>query len=149
MANHVKIDMKQLILSAELSWKKLGRVNWSALAREFGVTRAAIQFRVAKAVKDGKIPRKVFDRWSQSEDKAEAALKVAEKVSERYSNMTRVTLKPENKAWLAQEAARRHRKTSYIINELLADARTAQERAHIRNNVAIESALAEIKAMDP
>lgn len=119
-----KVPLQQLFGTCETLYQRDGFVRWADVAKVHGISRQGVQLRFKKALETGELDEATYKRWeSASSRRAVTAQRAQERKYTREARAVRITLSPENKAWLEQQWTERNVTSADIINGLLNKAR--------------------------
>lgn len=119
-----KTTLQQLFITCEALYQRDGFVRWADVGKTHGITRQAVQLRLRRAVETGELDTTTFQRWqSMSTRRTETAKRANDRERARRKLDIRISVTPENKAWLEAQRTERGITGSDIINGLLNKAR--------------------------
>lgn len=119
-----KVPLQQLFGTCETLYQRDGFVRWADVGRVHGISRQSVQLRFKKAIETGELDEATYERWeSASSRRALTAQRAQERKRVQEARAVRITLTPENKAWLESQWAERNVTSADIINGLLNKAR--------------------------
>ena len=119
-----KVPLQQLFGTCETLYQRDGFVRWADVAKVHGISRQSVQLRFKKALETGELDEATYKRWeSASARRTVTAKRYRERERERNARELRITLTPENKAWLETQCTERGVTSADIINGLLNKAR--------------------------
>ena len=118
-----KTSLQPLLQLCEEFYKRDGFVSWSDVARALDISRQAVQGRLKQAVERGELDAATFERF-QSHSARRAAARYNEEERRNEAKLTvKVTLAPENGAWLRAQCELRRATNADMINGLITKAR--------------------------
>ena len=119
-----KATLQQLFVTCEALYQRDGFVRWADVGKTHGITRQAVQLRLRRALETGELDDATFQRWqSMSTRRTETAKRAQDRDKERKKLDIRISVTPENKAWLEAKRTERGVTNTDIINGLLNKAR--------------------------
>jgi len=119
-------DLAHLITTAEAHYDARGFVKWTDLATELGTSRQRILQMMQKAVCLGLITGTDLDRYRSESSRRAASRNNKQLARDREALTIRVTLTPENRAWLRHQVQDHPGTTSSdVINTVLTQTRNA------------------------
>ena len=111
--------LEEIIGLCESIYKRDGFVKWSEVADILGITRSAVQARLAKAVATSKLSQETYENWRSVSSRVAQSKKNKEIRLENDRCRITVVLTPRNKQWIQEQGALRQCTSSDIINGLL------------------------------
>lgn len=119
-----KTTLQQLFVTCEALYQRDGFVRWADVGKTHGISRQAVQLRLRRALETGELDDATFQRWqSMSTRRTETAKRAQDRDKERKKLDIRISVTPENKAWLEAKRTERGVTNTDIINGLLNKAR--------------------------
>lgn len=116
--------LQQLFVTCEALYQRDGFVRWADVGKTHGISRQAVQLRLRRALETGELDDATFQRWqSMSTRRTETAKRAQDRDKERKKLDIRISVTPENKAWLETQRTERGVTNTDIINGLLNKAR--------------------------
>ena len=114
--------LSQLVEAAEAYYAQQGYVKWADLARDFGISRQAVQFRFSRAVQTGLLSPADLARYQTVSSRRKDS---ARRAQMRKLTTFQVSISEENAVWLKDQAERRRVRKTDIIDGLISRARQA------------------------
>lgn len=111
--------LQELRTLCETLYLRDGFVKWAEVADILGITRQAVFNRLNKAVEQGQLTEDDVNRWRSMSSRHAQSRKNLELKRENEKLRITVTLTPENKQWLTQQAILHRATTSDILNGLI------------------------------
>lgn len=127
------VELTELLEVCERFYARDGFVKFADVAKALGISRQAVQLRLARATERGDLDDATLQRYRSPVGRAAVARerrKVAED-NERERRLARfhVSVTPENAKWIRSEAAFRRLGFNEFINGVITKAREAAEQA--------------------
>jgi hypothetical protein len=131
MGSRPRFELAELIEQCERFYARDGFVKFADVAKALGVSRQAVQLRLARAVERGELDAPTLERYRSPTSRA-AVARERRKASEDREAARRQThfyllLTPENAKWVRTEAAFRRLAFNELINGLVTQAREQAE----------------------
>lgn len=117
-----KLQLDEVFATCETIFKRDGYVSWAEVGKLYGVSRQAIHARLNKAVENGDLSKARMAQWTSQSGKIALSRVHEDQRRQSEKHTIRLTLYPENHAWLRQQCALRKASSGDIINGLITKA---------------------------
>jgi hypothetical protein len=131
MGPRPRFELAELIEQCERFYARDGFVKFADVAKALGVSRQAVQLRLARAAERGELDAPTLERYRSPTGRAAVARERAKASGERNKESRlsyfNIRLTPENTKWVRSEAAFNHLGYNEFINGLITKAREQSE----------------------